>query len=62
MIQRIVSPIDGSVVAERELADDARVEAILSAATAAQSGWRATSLDERIRLCEAMVQWLIDHV
>lgn len=62
MIQRIVSPIDGSVVAERELADDARVEEVLSAATAAQSGWRATSLDERIRLCEAMVQWLIDHV
>jgi acyl-CoA reductase-like NAD-dependent aldehyde dehydrogenase len=62
VIQRIVSPIDGSVVAERELADDARVEAILSAATAAQSAWRATSLDERIRLCEAMVQWLIDHV
>ena len=62
MIQRIVSPIDGSVVAERELADDARVEAILSAAAAAQSAWRATSLDERIRLCEAMVQWLIDHV
>ena len=62
MIHRIISPIDGSVVAERELADDARVEAVLSAATAARAGWRATSLDERIRLCEAMVQWLIDHV
>jgi acyl-CoA reductase-like NAD-dependent aldehyde dehydrogenase len=62
VIQRIVSPIDGSVVAERELADDARVEAVLSAAAAARTEWRATSLDERIRLCEAMVQWLIDHV
>jgi acyl-CoA reductase-like NAD-dependent aldehyde dehydrogenase len=62
VIHRIISPIDGSVVAERELADDARVEAVLSAATAARAGWRATSLDERIRLCEAMVQWLIDHV
>ena len=58
----IISPIDGSVVAERELADDARVEAVLSAATAARIEWRATSIDERIRLCEAMVQWLIDHV
>ncbi len=62
MIQRIVSPIDGSVVAERELADDAHVEAVLSAAASARTEWRATSLDERIRLCEAMVQWLIDHV
>ena len=61
-VHRIISPIDGSVVAERELADDARVESVLSAAHAARTGWRATSLDERIRLCEAMVQWLIDHV
>jgi acyl-CoA reductase-like NAD-dependent aldehyde dehydrogenase len=62
VIQRIVSPIDGSVVAERELADDAHVEVVLSAAAEARTQWRATSLDERIRLCEAMVQWLIDHV
>jgi acyl-CoA reductase-like NAD-dependent aldehyde dehydrogenase len=62
VIHRIISPIDGSLVAERELADDARVESVLSAASAARDGWRATSLDERIRLCEAMVQWLIDHV
>lgn len=62
MIHRIISPIDGSVIAERELADDARVEEVLSAATAARAGWHATSLDERIRLCEALVQWLIDHV
>ena len=62
MIHRIISPIDGSVIAERELADDARVEAVLSAAESSRTEWRATSLDERIRLCEAMVQWLIDHV
>jgi acyl-CoA reductase-like NAD-dependent aldehyde dehydrogenase len=62
MIHRIVSPIDGSVVAERELADDARVESVLSAAATARAGWGTTSLSERIRLCEAMVQWLIDHV
>ncbi len=61
-VHRIISPIDGSVVAERELADETRVENVLSAAASARAGWRATSLDERIRLCEAMVQWLIDHV
>ena len=61
-VHRIISPIDGSVIAERELADDAHVESVLSAAASARSGWGATSLSERIRLCEAMVQWLIDHV
>ena len=61
-VHRIISPIDGSVVAERELADDARVESVLSAAATARAGWGTTSLSERIRLCEAMVQWLIDHV
>jgi hypothetical protein len=33
VIHRIISPIDGSVIAERELADDARVEAVLPART-----------------------------
>ncbi len=61
-VHRIISPIDGSVIAERELADDAHVESVLSAAASARSGWDATSLSERIRLCEAMVQSLIDHV
>ena len=61
-VHRIISPIDGSVIAERELADDAQVESVLSAAASARSGWGATSLAERIRLCESMVQWLIDHV
>jgi acyl-CoA reductase-like NAD-dependent aldehyde dehydrogenase len=61
-VHRIISPIDGSVIAERELADDAHVESVLSTAASARSGWGATPLSERIRLCEAMVQWLIDHV
>ena len=61
-MHRIISPIDGSVVAERELADDARVESVLKVAASARASWSATPLSERIRLCESMVQWLIDHV
>ena len=61
-MHRIISPIDGSVVAERELADDARVESVLKTAASARASWSATPLSERIRLCESMVQWLIDHV
>ena len=54
-VQKIISPIDGSVVAERELASDAVVDAVLHTAQAAQSVWRSTPIAERIRLCEAMI-------
>jgi acyl-CoA reductase-like NAD-dependent aldehyde dehydrogenase len=54
-VQRIISPIDGSVIAERELASDAVVDAVLHTAKAAQMAWRATPISERIRLCEAMI-------
>ncbi|MCX6515463.1 MAG: aldehyde dehydrogenase family protein [Actinobacteria bacterium] len=54
-VQQIISPIDGSVVAERELASDSAVDAVLTAAQAAQTVWRATAIAERIRLCEAMI-------
>jgi acyl-CoA reductase-like NAD-dependent aldehyde dehydrogenase len=54
-VQKIISPIDGSVVAERELASDSVVDAVLHAAQVAQTGWRATPIGERIRLCEAMI-------
>ena len=43
-VQKIISPIDGSVVAERELASDAAVDAVLHAAQTAQSVWRATPI------------------
>jgi acyl-CoA reductase-like NAD-dependent aldehyde dehydrogenase len=54
--------MDGSVVAERELANNAHVEHVLSRATAAQQQWRNIPLAERSALCEAMVAWLEAHV
>jgi acyl-CoA reductase-like NAD-dependent aldehyde dehydrogenase len=57
-VQQIISPIDGSVVAERELASDSVVDAVLTTAHAAQSVWRATAISERVRLCEAMIAHL----
>jgi acyl-CoA reductase-like NAD-dependent aldehyde dehydrogenase len=57
-VQQIISPIDGSVVAERELASDSVVDAVLTTAHAAQSVWRATAISERVRLCEAMISHL----
>lgn len=55
---RIISPIDGSVVAERELASDQHIETVLSRANAAQALWQATSVSERAHLCEALVTHL----
>lgn len=55
-LQQIISPIDGSVVAERELASDTHVGRVLAAAHAARRGWIATPVAERARIVEAMVQ------
>ena len=54
----IISPVDGSVIAERELASDSLTESVLERAHEAQTVWRNTSIAERVRLCEAMVQHL----
>ena len=58
----IISPVDGSVVAERALATDADIERVLSRAEHARRQWRETPLSRRVVLCEAMVQWLETHV
>ncbi|MDW5377796.1 aldehyde dehydrogenase family protein [Halomonas sp. HP20-15] len=54
-IQKTISPVDGSVYVERELADPARVEATLDRASVAQRAWREVPLGERARYCSAMV-------
>ncbi len=61
-IHRIVSPIDGSIVAERELASDSHIEAVLANADRARTSWRNASVEERARLCELMVQYLEKNV
>ena len=58
-IQTTVTPVDGSVYAERELASGAQIEAVLQRATGAQRGWRETSIAERATLVTAMVDWLV---
>ncbi|RTR06975.1 aldehyde dehydrogenase family protein [Halomonas nitroreducens] len=58
-IQQTISPVDGSVYVERELADPARVEATLERAVAAQRAWRETPLGERARRCSAMVDAIV---
>ena len=52
---RCISPIDGSVVATRKAMDHQTATAAINAARAAQPGWAARPLDERIALVMAGV-------
>jgi acyl-CoA reductase-like NAD-dependent aldehyde dehydrogenase len=56
---KIITPIDGSVYAERPIAKDAAVEAALTAARAALPKWRATRIAERGRYMLAFLDALL---
>ncbi|OYR19380.1 aldehyde dehydrogenase family protein [Brucella thiophenivorans] len=55
---KIISPIDGSVYAERAYATDAAINGAITAAKQAQSGWAALSIAERARYCRAALDAL----
>ncbi|MFS2323890.1 aldehyde dehydrogenase family protein [Brucella sp. H1_1004] len=48
---RIISPIDGSIYAERAYVSDTAIHAAVTAARQAQPSWAATSIPERARYC-----------
>jgi acyl-CoA reductase-like NAD-dependent aldehyde dehydrogenase len=56
-MQRTISPVDGSVVASRELATAPEIESALTLAVRAQKGWRSVPVAERAailrRFCDA---------
>ncbi|MCB0998007.1 MAG: aldehyde dehydrogenase family protein [Acidimicrobiales bacterium] len=60
-VQRVISPIDGAVVAERPVATPEQVEEVLRRADAARVAWAATSLAERAVMVERAVAWMLDH-
>jgi acyl-CoA reductase-like NAD-dependent aldehyde dehydrogenase len=53
--QPTITPIDGSIYVERELASGTQMEAMLMAASKAQRPWRDVPLSERGRLCGKLV-------
>ncbi len=57
--QQTVSPIDGSVYVERELASDADIERTLTAAAAARNAWRAVPIAERTAMVQRAVEWCV---
>jgi acyl-CoA reductase-like NAD-dependent aldehyde dehydrogenase len=53
MTQKTISPVDGSVYCERELATEAATGAALDAARRAQASWRHVPVVERARILSA---------
>ncbi len=54
-----ISPVDGSVYAERPVATGNEIARAFAAATAAQAEWRGRSVEERGRLCSAAVDAML---
>jgi acyl-CoA reductase-like NAD-dependent aldehyde dehydrogenase len=56
---KIISPIDGAVVAERKLATEDEVNAALLLAVEAQVQWKATAISERAKLCHQAIDCIV---
>jgi len=56
---KLISPVDGSVYAERPYASDAALDAALSRARSAQAEWALRPVSERVRLVVAFVEALL---
>ncbi|WP_223533683.1 MULTISPECIES: aldehyde dehydrogenase family protein [unclassified Pseudomonas] len=56
---QLISPVDGRVYVEREVADAAQVEQALTAAASAQASWQRRSLSERAAFCNAAVDAML---
>jgi len=59
--QKVFSPSDGSLVAERITVSPAELEQAVQRAHAAQHEWRQTPLAERRQRIEAAVQFMLAH-
>jgi acyl-CoA reductase-like NAD-dependent aldehyde dehydrogenase len=58
-LQKTISPVDGSVCAEYQLASAADIDAALDTAVRAQRAWKATPIDERGARCRRAVDLMV---
>jgi len=59
--QRTVSPVDGSVYVERDLASDAAIEAALARAAVSQAMWKEIPVPERAAICRRAAAWCVER-
>jgi acyl-CoA reductase-like NAD-dependent aldehyde dehydrogenase len=60
-IQKTISPIDGSVCVEREVASNADLDKALTRAVDAQKKWKHVDVAERAVICRDMAQWCVER-
>ena len=60
-IQSTISPIDGLIYAERELATNEQIAAALAKSVAAQHKWKLVPVAERVNICRQMLAWLVER-
>ena len=58
---QIVSPVDGSIVAQRKLAGEAEILSAINAADTARAAWKQTSVQQRAVLCHKAVDIMRDN-
>jgi acyl-CoA reductase-like NAD-dependent aldehyde dehydrogenase len=61
MQKKIYSPSDGTLIAERDLANDLDISDCLANAFDAQKKWQATSISQRAEYCRAAIAWFISN-
>ena len=61
MQQKIYSPSDGSLIAERTLASELDISDCLANAFDGQKKWQATSISQRAEYCRAAIAWFTDN-
>ncbi len=59
--QKTISPIDGSIYVERELANTAQVNTALEKAVDAQKAWKSTTIAERAKICHKAVEYFMQN-
>lgn len=58
-LQQTISPVDGSIYAERKLASGEQIEETLATAITAQQSWKRAPITERVAVCKRMLDWLV---
>ena len=57
--QKTITPVDGSVYVERELASGKRIEGALAKAVSVQRKWKQVPVAERAAICLRMAEWCV---
>lgn len=61
VLQQTISPIDGSIYAEFELASEQTIESALQRAADAQRDWKHVPVAERAAICRRMVALMVER-